>query len=90
MTKQEAIFQLYEQRGDLLDMAAIAAINECPFYMQKELDCLNDQIKLLESAKPLKVTYKEIPFTDPRTPSQADLDRWQAESEDTYKSMRAF
>ena len=47
-SRQEIIYQLYETRGEYYDMAADAAINERPFYLQKELDDINDQIKALE------------------------------------------
>jgi len=43
------IFDLYDLRGELLDTAAEAAINERPFYLQKSLDDINDQIRLLEN-----------------------------------------
>ena len=39
---------LYEARGDLLDMRAIAAINERPFYLGKELGSIKDQVSLIE------------------------------------------
>jgi hypothetical protein len=46
------IFDLYEYRGDLLETAAIAAINERPFYMGKELAEIDQQIHILESITP--------------------------------------
>jgi hypothetical protein len=46
------IFDLYDYRGDLLETAAIAAINERPFYMGKELEAINEQIHILESITP--------------------------------------
>jgi len=45
---KEAILKLYEERGELLDNAAQAAINERQFYLQKQLDDINDQIRALE------------------------------------------
>jgi len=43
------INDLYFYRGELLDTAAEAAIHERPFYLQKSLDDINDQIRLLEN-----------------------------------------
>ncbi len=46
------IFDLYEERGELLDTAAEAALKERPFYLQSSLDDINDQIRLLENITP--------------------------------------
>jgi len=43
------INDLYFYRGELLDTAAEAAIQERPFYLQSSLDDINDQIRLLEN-----------------------------------------
>ena len=72
------IFDLYEYRGELLDTAAEAAINERPFYLQSSLDDINDQIRLLENITP----EAQAEYFDPRTPEQIDLDEWQAEASD--------
>ena len=87
-SRQETIFKLYETRGEYLDMAADAAINERPFYMQKELDDINDQIKALETAVPIDTRWlltgvirhsnpallgRYVP-TDPRTPAEIEHD----------------
>jgi len=46
------IFDLYDLRGELLDTAAEAAVNERPFYMGKELAEVDQQIRILESITP--------------------------------------
>ena len=46
------IFDLYDERGELLDTKYEAAINERPFYLQSSLDDINDQIRLLENITP--------------------------------------
>lgn len=46
------INDLYFYRGELLDTAAEAAIQERPFYLQSSLDDINDQIKILERITP--------------------------------------
>lgn len=66
-TRKEAIFKLYDLRGELLDTAAIAALNERPFYLQAELDEINEQIKLIESVTlEYQAIYfkKSVPFTE--------------------------
>jgi len=72
------IFDLYDLRGELLDTAADAALNERPFYLQSSLDDINDQIRLLENITP----EAQAEYFDPRTPEQIDLDEWQAEASD--------
>ena len=72
------IFDLYDLRGELLDTAADAALNERPFYLQSSLDDINDQIRLLENITP----EAQAEYFDPRTPEQRDLDEWQAEASD--------
>ena len=72
------IFDLYDLRGELLDTAADAALNERPFYLQSSLDDINDQIHLLENITP----EAQAEYFDPRTPEQIDLDEWQAEASD--------
>ena len=72
------IFDLYEERGELLDTAAEAALKERPFYLQSSLDDINDQIRLLENITP----EAQAEYFDPRTPEQRDLDEWQAEASD--------
>jgi hypothetical protein len=56
---EEAIYTLYEERGDLCDDKVIASINERPFYLQANLDDINDQIKLIEHIRP---EYQELYF----------------------------
>ena len=41
-------YDVYEAEGELLDSALLAAVNERPFYMQKQLDDLTDQVRLLD------------------------------------------
>ena len=98
-SRQEIIYQLYETRGEYYDMAADAAINERPFYMQKELDDINDQIKALETAVPIDTRWlltgvirhsnpallgRYVP-TDPRTASQRE---WDDAGEDWNRQMK--
>ena len=45
MTNQ---YDVYDAEAELLDIAAQAAINEQPFYLQKELNDLTDQVRLLD------------------------------------------
>jgi hypothetical protein len=45
---RELIYQLYEERGELLDMRSFAALNEQPWYLQKELASVDDQIKTVD------------------------------------------
>lgn len=83
---REAILKLYEERGELLDTAAIAAINERPFYLQKELDDINDQIKALEGVligefltnPQIETRYNPALLGgvryDPRTPEEKEAD----------------
>ena len=78
------IFDLYDLRGELLDTAAEAAINERPFYLQSSLDDINDQIRLLENITP----EAQDEYFDPRTPGQIALDEWQTESALTRESDR--
>jgi len=96
---REAILKLYEERGELLDTAAIAAINERPFYLQKELDDINDQIKALEGVligefltnPQIETRYNPALLGgvryDPRTPAEIDRDQHAEEWEATYKSI---
>ncbi len=98
-SRQEIIYQLYETRGEYYDMAADAAINERPFYMQKELDDINDQIKALETAVPIDTRWlltgvirhsnpallgRYVP-TDPRTPAERE---WDEAGEDWNRQMK--
>ena len=98
-SRQEIIYQLYETRGEYYDMAADAAINERPFYMQKELDDINDQIKALETAVPIDTRWlltgvvhhsnpallgRYVP-TDPRTPAERE---WDEAGEDWKRQMK--
>ena len=77
------INDLYFYRGELLDTAAEAALNERPFYLQSSLDDINDQIRLLENVTTeAQAEYFRIDSDDPRTPEQRDLDEWQAEASD--------
>ena len=56
------IFDLYEERGELLDTKYEAAINERPFYLQSSLDDINDQIRLLENITPeAQAEYFAVP-----------------------------
>ena len=50
--RKEFILSLYDLRGELLDTANEAAVNERPFYLQKELDAVNEQIRLIENITP--------------------------------------
>ncbi len=100
-SRQETIFKLYETRGEYLDMAADAAINERPFYMQKELDDINDQIKALETAEPIDTRWlltgvvrrpnpaligRYVP-TDPRTPAEREHDAAGKDWDDQKKEL---
>jgi hypothetical protein len=49
MNNTETVFQMHDYRGDILDTAAIAAVNEHPFYLQANLDDINEQFRLLET-----------------------------------------
>ena len=42
-------FSLYEERGELLDIANERAINELPFTLAPQLQEMNEQIRLIES-----------------------------------------
>lgn len=98
-SRQEIIYQLYETRGEYYDMAADAAINERPFYLQKELDDINDQIKALEGVligefltnPQIETRYNPALLGgvryDPRTPAEIDRDQHAEEWEATYKSI---
>ena len=48
MNRTETINKMYDLEGDLLDTSAEAALNERPFYMQKRLDDIKDQCRLIE------------------------------------------
>ena len=77
------INDLYFYRGELLDTAAEAAIQERPFYLQSSLDDINDQIRLLENVTDeAQAEYFRAYSDDPRTPEQIALDEWQAEASD--------
>ena len=80
------IFDLYDLRGELLDTAADAALNERPFYLQSSLDDINDQIHLMENITP----EAQAEYFDPRTPEQIAIDEWQAESALTRESDRPY
>jgi len=42
-------FSLYEERGELLDIANERAINELPFTLAPQLQEMNEQIRLIEN-----------------------------------------
>ncbi len=60
------IFDLYDERGELLDTAAEAALKERPFYLQSSLDDINDQIRLLENITPEAQDEYFTSYTDGR------------------------
>jgi len=88
---------VYEAEGELLDMAAQAAINERPFYMQKQLDSLTDQVHLLDH---ITIETQNYYFADaqaepvqlPHTPAEftVDVEKARAIALDENGNLRQY
>ncbi len=88
---------LYEERGELLDIANERAINELPFTLAPQLQEMNEQIRLIENitADNQRVyfssgsMFETLPaMVDLRTDEQIALDIFQSETEATRESDR--
>ena len=94
------LFVLYEERGDLLERKAISQKYNTGWYLQAQLDEVNEQIRVIENVTPqAQKTYFEIlaeptievePWNvipDWRTEAEAqaaDAADWQATQESDY------
>ena len=77
MNKKTDSFSLYEERGDLLERKAISQKYNTGWYLQAQLDEINEQIRVIENVTPQAQGYyfETIPAWQVEAEAQSAEDR---------------